>query len=95
MNSSTILSWLCGALLAILVSSLARAATISCPPTLEQEQLRPALRQLCYALEQMVEDMPQQEQPCSAAGRVELRDVSKKRQQVDHVFLRFGRRMGQ
>ncbi|XP_057664360.1 myosuppressin [Diorhabda carinulata] len=80
-----------GTVLAILLTSVAKASIISCPPSAIQEQMNPSLRQLCFAIEQAVEDMPKQ-----YADRLEERNtnLNDKRQDVDHVFLRFGRRLG-
>ncbi|KAJ8955361.1 hypothetical protein NQ318_003458 [Aromia moschata] len=83
-----------GVVVAILSSSTSHATVISCPPTTLQEQANPTLRQLCFAIEQAVDDaVPPQPQ---YAGRLEERNtnLNSKRQDVDHVFLRFGRRFG-
>ncbi|KAG5880810.1 hypothetical protein JTB14_030828 [Gonioctena quinquepunctata] len=91
MHFSTIVSCVVGTFIAILFSSVARASIISCPPNPLQEQVHPALRQVCDAIEQAIVDISQQQ---AFAGRLEERNtnMNAKRQDVDHVFLRFGRR---
>ncbi|CAH1103336.1 unnamed protein product [Psylliodes chrysocephalus] len=91
MQPFTMILWVVGMVFAILLSSVAKASIISCPPSSIQEQMNPALRQLCYAIEQAVEDIPKQ-----YTERLDERNtnLNTKRQDVDHVFLRFGRRYG-
>ncbi|XP_018573133.1 myosuppressin-like [Anoplophora glabripennis] len=94
MQTYTVFSLIFGVVTLILTSSISKASVISCPPSSFQEQSNPALRQLCYAIEQAVDEVvPQQTQ---FPGRLEERNtnLNAKRQDVDHVFLRFGRRFG-
>ncbi|KAL3290349.1 hypothetical protein HHI36_023692 [Cryptolaemus montrouzieri] len=85
MHCYTIAIIFLGVLSAFMIST-ASASVISCPPSNLQET-SPYLRQLCYAIEQAIsENAPPQEQ-YNLGGNA-------KRQDVDHVFLRFGRRMG-
>ncbi|KAJ8984287.1 hypothetical protein NQ317_009771 [Molorchus minor] len=86
-------------IMAILTTSVVNSTIINCPPNTLQEQQNPTVRQLCYAVEQIVDDgapvpvLPPQPQ---YFGRLEERNtnLNSKRQDVDHVFLRFGRRFG-
>ncbi|KAJ3640040.1 hypothetical protein Zmor_003360 [Zophobas morio] len=77
------------------------AYMISCPPN-DLLEASPSLRHLCYIVEKAVVDNSISDEP--SYRRVVERDVSPlaervvnpnaKRQDVDHVFLRFGRRFG-
>ncbi|XP_076260907.1 myosuppressin-like [Rhynchophorus ferrugineus] len=64
------------------------ASVISCPPNgYLQQDINPKLTQLCSTVEQIIGDS-------SSSERYLLRDGEErnaKRQDVDHVFLRFGR----
>ncbi|CAG9828267.1 unnamed protein product [Diabrotica balteata] len=89
MQPSTIVVFFFATVLGVL--SVTRASIISCPPNPIQEQLNPAVRQLCVAIEQAVEEVPKE-----YAERLDDRaiNLNTKRQDVDHVFLRFGKRFG-
>ncbi|CAH1158496.1 unnamed protein product [Phyllotreta striolata] len=92
MQPSTMILCTVGIVFSILLTSVAKASIISCPPSSLQEQMNPKLSQLCYAIEQAVESIPKQ-----YGDRLDERNanlMNTKRQDVDHVFLRFGRRYG-
>ncbi|RZC41813.1 hypothetical protein BDFB_000646, partial [Asbolus verrucosus] len=92
MQQYTLVAVVLGAIAVILTSSSTSASVISCPPNNPQEA-SPYLRQLCYTIEQVISEnvIPEEQY-----RRLDERNVNAnaKRQDVDHVFLRFGRRFG-
>ncbi|KAL1492734.1 hypothetical protein ABEB36_010943 [Hypothenemus hampei] len=78
--------------------SVATASVISCPPNSVQQEINPKISELCYAIQQTLQDSsPQNDeyigQLLDERTASNLR-TNAKRQDVDHVFLRFGRRYG-
>ncbi|KAJ8934882.1 hypothetical protein NQ314_013161 [Rhamnusium bicolor] len=62
MQNYTIFSFIVGIVVLILTSTMSKASVISCPPSSLQEQANPALRQLCFAIEQAVDEVVPQTQ---------------------------------
>ncbi|KAF2885681.1 hypothetical protein ILUMI_20454 [Ignelater luminosus] len=92
MHQCTILIASVGILAAFLTSSSVTASvdtTNLCPP-----DASPKMRQLCLlaSLEQFLAENPPR--PNADVLDTQLYDRGTKRQDVDHVFLRFGRRLG-
>ncbi|XP_066247486.1 myosuppressin [Euwallacea similis] len=85
-----------GLVVLVFFYSMTTASIISCPPNNIQQEINPKINQLCFALEQVLQDSSPQNE--GYAGRlVDERNTNfnaAKRQDVDHVFLRFGRRFG-
>lgn len=86
----------CSALLLVLASSSSASTipVIVCPPGLKE--VPASIRHLCVALLAERDTPPEEgdiiEAPYYSAHPADTRGV--KRQDVDHVFLRFGRRNG-
>ncbi|XP_050314318.1 myosuppressin-like [Anthonomus grandis grandis] len=87
----------------VILNSLASASVISCPPNAIQQELNPNVNKLCYFVEQIMQDPSAQMQiPQGSQGDAYVErlvgerntNMNSKRQDVDHVFLRFGRRLG-
>ncbi|CAG9760323.1 unnamed protein product [Ceutorhynchus assimilis] len=77
------------------IYSSSSASVINCPLNNFQQEINPKISQLCYAIEQALQDSPSQND--AFAGRLideRNTNLNAKRQDVDHVFLRFGRRFG-
>lgn len=64
MQNYAVLSLIFGVVAVILTSPVSKASVISCPPSSLQEQANPALRQLCYAIEQAVDEVIPQQTQC-------------------------------
>ncbi|CAH0562672.1 unnamed protein product [Brassicogethes aeneus] len=89
MSQYTLAMFILGVACLFLTSSTAVASVISCPPN--NEIVSPKLHQLCNAIEQAINEV----QVSPLDYRMDERSpAEKKRQDVDHVFLRFGRRFG-
>ncbi|KAH1023124.1 hypothetical protein HUJ04_012394 [Dendroctonus ponderosae] len=84
-----------GMLVFVLLCSMTSATVISCPPNSIQQEINPKLSQLCFAIEQALQDSSPQNDAYTARLVDERNtNLNAKRQDVDHVFLRFGRRFG-
>ncbi|KAF7287728.1 myosuppressin-like [Rhynchophorus ferrugineus] len=82
-----------GVVCSIFFLSTGSASVISCPPnSYYNPDVNPKISQLCMAIEQVLsESSPQNDRFLSRLVDERNANLNAKRQDVDHVFLRFGR----
>ncbi|XP_030748540.1 myosuppressin isoform X2 [Sitophilus oryzae] len=91
MKSSLVLFFF--GVIAFFCLSKASASVISCPPNGYYQDVNPKISQICMAIEQALSDSSSPKENNYFSRMLDERNtnLNAKRQDVDHVFLRFGR----